>query len=804
MSEQRAAGTRRPDVADADRRSAVLAWLRGHATNQSLHTSGFDGETLRRWSEEYFRSRLPVPNGASETTTGAVRSSVRIRRDSLGIAHVTAESEPDLFFGLGYAMAQDRLWQMDFQRRFVRGQLAAILGRRALSSDRMMRTLGMGAAGDRAWDAASPEVREVLTALTSGVNRWIEQARSRLPIEFELLGYEPAPWQPADSIAIWKHRWWTLTGRLELIVLVEAARRLLPPELAEAFLTVELANETIVPGPDESGTSGLPGHGGALDEGSNNWVVAGTHTTTGAPVVCSDPHNPFAAPSQWFEAQLTCPSIDAAGAIYIGTPVLYLGRTRDVAWGLTNHAISVRDLYLEETSPDRPGMYCDGATWRPFEVDHQTIAVAGEPDEQHEIRRTVRGPVVDELLPRFDDDHGSSPISLRWIGAEVPSGFDATLRLLRARSAADVVDALRLWPCPPLNFVYADRNGNVGYHAVGLVPRRGRPGYGLRRANDPDDAWNGFVPFDDLPHEENPARGWVLTANNVPWSRDAGYVASGAWSDGYRARRIRERLTASDKLRPDEIAAIHGDVHGIRARELTPALLEIIGDGESPLARDAVRVLRSWDYEFTTESVGASIWTAFWTQWCLKLARARFPETLVETATVRVAGIGRRLLLGDAIPWLPDVDAASAIRAAFDAALRALEAWGGADVRAWRWGNLHQVVHPHPLGISPELRALYDTGPYPTGGGSSIVRAAGHGLTAPFTVTSGSTYRFMADLSRPDHLQSVQTLGQSAHLGSPHYRDQTALWLANDYHPFWMSEADVLAHLESEVVILPG
>ncbi len=794
----------RLDSSDADRRNVVLTWLRGLTTDPRPRMSEIDPETLQRWSEDYFRSKLPLAGSTTEVPVGPVQAPVRIRRDSWGIAHVSADSEHDLFFGLGYAMAQDRLWQMDYQRRLVRGQLAAVLGQRALASDRMMRTLGMGAAGDRAWETASPEVRDVLTAFTSGINRWIDQAGSRLPIEFEILGYEPAPWHPADSIAIWKHRWWTLTGRLELIVLAEAARRLLPPELADAFFTVELADETIVPTSNASTAATLPGHGGPLDEGSNNWVVGGSHTTTGAPVVCSDPHNPFSAPSQWFEAQLTCPSIDAAGAIYIGTPVLYLGRTRDVAWGLTNHAISVRDLYLEEPSSDHPGMYRDGIAWRPFEVDHQTIAVAGEPDDHLEIRRTVRGPVVNDILPGLDDLEVTAPVTLRWIGAEAPSGFDATLGLLRARSADDVLSALRRWPCPPLNFVYADRSGHIGYHAVGLVPRHGRPGYGLRHANNPDDAWNGFVAFDDLPHEENPVRGWIATANNVPWSRDPDYLASGAWSDGYRARRIRERLTASDRLRPDEIAAIHGDVHSIRARELTPALLEMIGDGESPLARDAVRVLRSWDYEFTTESVGASIWTAFWTQWCLVLARARFPEALVEPATVRVAGIGRRLLLGETVPWLPDGDVPLAVRGAFNAALGALEAWGGADVEAWRWGSLHQVVHPHPMGISDELRALYDTGPYPTSGGSSIVRAAGHGLSVPFTVVSGSTYRFMADLGRPDHLQSTQTLGQSAHLGSPHYRDQTPLWLANDYHPFWMSEGDVLAHLESEVVILPG
>jgi len=786
------------------RRDAVLSWLRGQPAAAVAAAAGIGVRTLDAWSADYFRTRLPMADGSAEETTGAVGAAVKIRRDSWGIAHIAADDEHDLFFGLGYAMAQDRLWQLDYQRRLVRGELAAVLGPRALPSDRTMRTLGMGKAGDRAWETESPLVRGVLEALAAGINRWLEQVGARRPVEFDLLGYDPTPWRPADSIAIWKHRWWTLTGRLELVLVAEAARRLLPPVLANSFLDVELADETIVPDEVAPGRSGHAGHGGgSLDEGSNNWVVAGVLTTTGAPVVCSDPHNQLNAPSQWFEAQLTCPTFDAAGAIYIGTPVLYLGRNRDVAWGLTNHTAPVRDLYREETSPDRPGLYREGTDWRPFAVEVQTVAVAGEADQDLEIRRTARGPIVDALLPRFEET-ASGPITLRWLGAEVASGFDATLALLRARSAADVLDILRRWPCPPLNFVYADRAGDIGYHAVGLVPKRGRPGHGLRRANDPDDAWNGFIPFDELPHLENPERGWVATANNVPWTRDPEYLVGGAWADGYRARRIRERLTAQEKLRPADVAAVHADVQSLRARELVPALVETVGAGATPLAREAVQVLRAWDHAFSTDSAGPSIWTAFWAEWCLALARERFPAALVEHAAARVGAVGRRLLLGASIPWFATSDPADEVRYAFVRALGALEAWGGRDLRAWRWGALHQVEHPHPLATSPELRALFNTGPYPTSGGSSIVRAAGHGLKVPFGVVSGSTYRFVADLSRPDQLQSVQTLGQSAHLGSPHYRDQTRLWLGDAYHPFWMDPTDVEANLESEMVVRPA
>jgi penicillin amidase len=785
-----------------ERVAVVIRWLRGESAEQVARAAGVSVGTLRDWRRAHFQSKLPALASRRDEVAGPVRAPVQIRRDTWGIAHISANDETDLFFGLGYVMAQERLWQLDYQRRLVRGELAEVLGRRFLASDREMRTLGMGAVGDSAWETVSPDVRQVLVALAAGIDRWTEQVGARLPVEFELLGYAPRPWNPADSIAIWKHRWWTLTGRIDLLLLSEIAQQRLPPELAVVFQNVELADETIVLETEHAGALALDGQGaGALDEGSNNWVVGGEHTTTGAPILCSDPHNVFNAPSQWVEAQLACPAFDAAGAVYIGTPALYLGRNRFVAWGLTNHMISVRDVYQEETSAQHPGAYRDGETWRDFGVEQQTIRVAGEPDETIELQRTVRGPIVNGLLPAVDEP--LPPLSLRWLAAELPSGFDASLGLLRAQSAEDVLVALQNWPCPPLNYIYADRQGNIGYHAAGWVPKRQRGGYGLRQANDPADAWDGWWSFDDLPNVANPSRDWVATANNVPWNRSDWYLASGGWSDGYRARRIRERLTAKAKLSPDEIAAVHGDAYSIRARDLVPALVRVIEGIDQPLARSATRVLARWNFELSVESVGASIWSAFWAEWCLALARARFPQGLVDVAAMKVGLVGGQLLLGEQLDWFPEGRTDQEVRAAFARALTALTAWGGDDVRRWRWGKLHRVTHPHPLAATPALAELFSTGPYPTSGGQTV-RAAGYALAVPFDVTSGSTYRLVADLSQPDAFRTVQTLGQSGHLGSPHYRDQTRLWLENRYHPFWMNEADVLANLESETTIGPG
>ena len=406
---------------------------------------------------------------------------------------------------------------------------------------------------------------------------------------------------------------------------------------------------------------------------------------------------------------------------------------------------------------------------------------------------------MNDLLPAVDTT--DAPVSLRSTIAETPSGLDASLGLLRARSPSDVLDDPSPLGLPTSELRLRRRDGEIGYHAAGLVPRRERAGYSMRDANDPDDAWNGFYSFDDLPQVANPERGWVATANNVPWSRDPWYVESGGWSDGYRA--------TSDSRAPHRERQAHAGRcrrgprrrDSIRARDLVSPLIERVASLDAPLARAASEALGGWDFRYTTDSVGASIWTAFWVELCRSLAQARFPEALQETATLKVGVIARRLLLGESLDWL-DGNSADGIQAAFQTALSALEAWGGADPNAWQWGKLHQLSHPHPLAFTPALRALYQPGPFPTSGGSTV-RATGNGSRVPFTVTSGSTYRFLADLSRPDAMFSVQTLGQSANPASPHFQDQIPLWLEDRYHPLWMNEADVAANTESEVRIEP-
>ena len=761
---------------------------------------------------------------------GPVGKDTTIRWDSWGVPHVRAGSLRDGYVALGYAMAQERLWQLDYMRRQARGELAAVLGPPAVASDRAMRTLGLGRTAELDAKALDPEVAEVLEALAAGINLWTEQVKT-LPIEFEQLGYRPTAWRPADSIAVWKYRWWYNSGRLDQVVLAELAQRILPPALDAAFMATEAADETLVP--HDGARTAVGARGSDPGEGSNNWAVAASRTTTGRAVVCSDPHNPFSAPSQWFEAQLTVDGpggFDVIGAFYLGVPGVYIGRNRRVAWGVTNHVIPMRDVYVEQVNPANPEEYREGNGWRRFEVDDETIEVKGGEPVALKVRRTVRGPVVSGGTGLVSDGllDERPTLSLRWVGHDRGTGIDASLAFHRARNVAEMTEALRKWPCPPLNYSYADADGRIAFHVASRVPRRRVVVQGLRPANDPAHAWDGDIPFDELPQVVDPPRGWVATANNPPWRADdpkpfrRDYVASAHWADGYRMQRIRERLTEKPKLSPDEIASIQAEVDYPRGRELVPVLLGLLKDEKDAEVRAAARQLEKWDHRYTTDSVGASVWAAFWDAWRADVAAARFPAAAVQLAGPQAGAVAARLLqqasplpLGEGqgegaapVAWFPpDADVPALVVKAFRRGLARLRSASGSDrPSGWRWGKLHTLTFHHPLGARFES-PKYDTGPSPTSGGHTV-RAAGFGPggfgpDGHFRVQSGSTYRFVAEVGPGGSTRSVQNLGQSAHPSSPHYRDQNRLWLEDRYKPLWMDDADVAANLEGTTTLRP-
>jgi penicillin G amidase len=752
---------------------------------------------------------------ASATLSAPVSGRVEVLRDRAGVPHVYASSTTDVYFGLGFAMAQDRLWQMDRLRRRALGRQAEILGAAYVESDLMHHAVGIPEIAASEVERTDEPTRSILESFVAGINRQIEARGRALPIEFGLLEYEPEPFTVRDTIAILRAEWWSLNGRLSTLAIGEAAS-LLPEHLRAAFLEPEAPEIRILPpgSPYPVGDPSLqpPGDirvGTADGTGSNNWAVAGSHTASGHALLCGDPHQAFWLPSSWYEYALHGPDDDVAGAGHPGVPGLWWGFNGDIAWALTNNAASARDLYREEVHPTDPGLYRDGASWRAFDERTVEVRVRGaDASVRHTQRATVRGPIVNHVVPAVaagglprgaERNVGDPPLALRWVGQEHLDDVRAAIGIGRARDWETFRTALRDWSVAVFNFVYADRSGRVGYQCAGRVPIRGRVVRGYRDANEPADQWRGHIPFEALPHVVDPPRGYVASANERAAPDDYPYPLYGSWGGGHRSERIRQTLDGSRQSDRNQSVALQNDVKSCRAERLCPPLIGWLAEASDPDVVELRAALSTWDYCYTRDSLAPTVFETFMEVWQERVARERFPAELVPLVRGQ-GGPGARLIdRGDPVAWFGG-DLRPELEAAARAAMELVRARHGSDPAGWEWGCVHQAHWRHPL--STPAREWLDIGPAPVDGGADTVRNTGAGQPA-FTASSGAEYRMVVDFAEPDRFLAVQNIGNSGEPGSPHYADQFPAWLAGEYHVVALHRPDVERDLEGLTILYP-
>jgi penicillin amidase len=796
-------------------RDLLLDVLRGKLTRaEAARQAGVPEAAIGDARDALLAAKLPP---ASLSLQGHVRRPVRIVRDTTGTAHVHAETARDLFVGYGFALAQDRLWQIDYYRRRALGRLAEVLGPDAVASDRRNRLLEFGLLADREIAALSAEEAEALDGFAAGINAWIDQlgaSGERLPIEFEILEYAPERWSPRDSVALMRAFFWQLTGRLENLAAGEAASRYLGADLGADFLTTEAADETILPSARaERGRLVGAGAGGGADTagGSNNWAVAPARSASGSAMLASDPHLPYMLPVGLYQIHLSGAGYDVAGSGYPGAPGIWFGHNDRVAWGITNLVCSPRDLYVETIESDGSYRYRDGDGWVPLQTRTETIAVRGAPDETLIVRSTSRGPLVDEIVPLAPEPGAggeSTALSLRWTGQDVLHDTQAVLDVNRAHDWASFRAALSGWRLPVFNLVYADVDGHIGWQATGSVPIRGSGDLsrGYRPANDPAHAWTGYVPFDDLPRLEDPERGWVGTANNRPVDvEEQTAPLYGWWAPGHRALRLRQFLDDGRVFAADDMRAMHADTTNLRAAEVLPRLPSLLGSGAAGVR--LLDLLAGWDLRMTTDSVAATVFEAFFERWHRRVLAARFPEDARAFLATLGAGSGLALRLlseGEPADWFGDgVEPSAVAEAAAAEALADLEARFGADPAGWRWGIVHAVSFRHPLDGRPGTDGLFATAPRETPGTGYVLNANGYSHDAPFAVTSGPEYRLVVDLGDLDATTTVLTTGVSGLPGSPHYADMVDPWVKVEYLPLPHSPTAVEAAKAAETRLEP-
>ncbi|HEY2796433.1 MAG TPA: penicillin acylase family protein [Thermoanaerobaculia bacterium] len=735
---------------------------------------------------------------------------IRIDFDAHGVPTIHARSIEDAMFGLGYVHAKDRLWQLEFERRVGSGRLAEILGRGLLDADRFLRTIGFRQAAEATWRGLPPESRLPFEAYARGVNAFVATSSSR-PIEFRLLRVDPEPWRPEDSLVWAKMMAWDLAGNARDEIRLARFAAAVGPERAAELLPVASAEPSILtpeewtpprpgagsagsrsgvaeaPGdPFESPWGPLAARFDALDAlgfggetlGSNSWVLSGARTASGYPILANDPHLGLKTPSVWYLAAIDAPGYRMSGATLPGIPSVIIGHNDRIAWGVTSIEPDVQDLFVETVDPADPGRYRNRGEWKSFSVRNETIHVRGAPDVPLVVRGSVHGPIVTDVFGGAASL--GKAVALRWTGLDDGDRTaEAFFGLGRARDWNGFLAAAALLKVPPQNLVYADVEGHIGFVAAGDMPIRPRADGRLPVSGEGDDDWAGVIPFEQLPRVLDPAKGYVVAANNRLVSGPSGNAYGLNWAEPYRAKRIRDAIEAKPRWSVADSAALQLDRGSGQADDLLPLLLDT-----TPLdaaSRDALERLRGWNREMAPDSVPASIYAA------LYVALAKMPEDELGLGGVpRGSTRGRflvRALSGNSA-WCDDVrtpivETCSDFKAAaLRDALALLRRTLGPDPSAWRWERLHHARFPHDVFHQVAgLRRIFDLS-VGQGGDGSTVNVGAFSQDGSFDMTDGPSYRQVIDLSDLARSRYVHTTGQSGNVFDRRYRDLLPEWLA--------------------------
>ncbi|HEY7172713.1 MAG TPA: penicillin acylase family protein [Vicinamibacterales bacterium] len=793
-----------------------------------------------RW---YLRQSLPVISG--EVRVAGLSGPLEIVRDADAIPHIFAATKADAFYGLGYVHAQDRLWQMEFQRRIGHGRLSEIFGSATIAQDRFLRTAGFGRAARSAWDHLPADARAQIDAYLAGVNAFIATHHGRqLPPEFTLLRFEPEPFTGPDVLAWVKMMAWDLSANYSFelmrhdmldVVGPDRTAELLPPYPRDGLTIVPKTDEDEgsnagLRRPHPSATAapavardradwsdalargvqrGLPEVaafllGGARTEalGSNNWVVDGTLTASGKPLLANDPHLGTHVPSIWYLAHLTAGEFDLIGATLPGAPAVAIGRNRFIAWGETNVAADVEDLYRERLDASGTKAEFRGAL-EPIRVIPETITVKGAAPVRLDVRVTRHGPLISDALNANNAESKESPrppvlepLAFRWTALdETDTTVAAFLRLNDAHNWSEFTAALKDFVVPAQNFVYADVDGHIGYYAPGRIPIRAR-GDGSAPAEGwtGDAEWTGWIPFEELPHLFDPPGHFIVTANNKPTPAGDPHLIGVDFPDPYRAQRITDLLQGRSRLRPDDFRTIQADTRSLHAEALLPLLIQHAHPRDAHDVQ-ALQLLERWDFNAKGDSAATAIFQA----WFFHLASAfvgdELGPRLLQNYEGRFSYITRfvtNTLTAGSSAWCNDVrtDAKEAcdqtVTTALHDAVSDLRNRLRTEMPSWRWDTVHRAVFPHQgLDSIGVLRPLLSRS-VGNGGDWSTVNVGPVAADSPYEQHSVPGYRQIVDLSAANDSRFADAVGESGHFLSKHYDDFLPDWQAVRHRPMRM------------------
>jgi penicillin G amidase len=803
--------------------------------------------------------RRPFPKTSGTLRVPGLQAEVEVYRDAMGVPHIYAQNQDDLFFAQGYIHAQDRFWQMEFWRHVGQGRISEIVGADGVENDKFIRNIGWNriAADTLArHEAEDPDLMAILNAYSAGVNAYIEQNRNSLSLNYTILGLakEPwpiEPWRPLDTISWGTVMAWDLGGNWRH----EQTRLLLQKGVGEAMVTALLppypANRPII-APTEimtgpvalaGGTTAVavgstavavgstavdwdnlsahfigkaPADGFALGAapfaGSNSWVVAGKHSASGQPLLANDPHLAIQMPSIWYMVGLHAPGWEVTGFSFAGAPGVVIGHNGRIAWGVTTAPVDVQDLFIEKINPNNPHQYEFRGQWRDMVVLEEVIKVNGGEDVIVPVRLTHHGPILNEARDGIHD-----VLAFSWTAFTPSRLFKGVIELNQAQNYEQFRTAVSYWDTAIQNIVYADVAGNIAYQLPGRLPIR-RNGDGLLPVPGwtGEYEWEGWIPYDELPALFNPESGYIVAANNAVVDDEYPHFLSYYWADGNRAQRIEDMLNESlaggRLLSPDDFGRIQNDNYSLLAAEYVPLFSGL--NSSNPQEQAALERMRGWDYQLRRDSVPAALFEIFYMQ----LAPAVLADELGDVAEEYLTHSDPQRVFFHALArqpaarWWDNVQTpqvetrAEILLQAVGATVAWLEQNIGPDMNEWTWGRLHTATFVSaPLGQSgiKLVETAVNRGPLPADGGSSIVNANGWSWSEPAVVRGHVSMRMIVDFDQFDATLVVIPTGQSGHPYHRHYDDFVDLWLNGRYHTMLFNREAVTAASTQRLLLQP-
>jgi len=749
---------------------------------------------------------------------------VVVYRDEFAIPHIFAKNERDLYRAVGYITAQDRLWQMDLLRRITMGRLSEIFGADLVETDLMLRALRIPEKTKMILDSTSNEIKSYLNAYCDGVNDFIQENISRLPVEFTILRYKPERWTPQHSINLIGYMAFDLTMPWDMETILY--------KIGQKVDSVRFKD--IVPNPGNMKTCVYPDYrllesgkllqssllsraenledmGLTVFSGSNNWAVSGMKSADGKPMLANDMHLGFSSPGIWYQMHQVIPGkLNVTGLVLPGQPLVVVGHNDSIAWGMTNVMIDDMDFYLEKINPNNPDEYEYMGKWMKMDVRKEKIKISGGTEVVKTLRYTQRGPVISEIKEIKDKS-----ISMHWSGNDYSNEIRSIYLLNRARNWNDFTSALRTMNSVSQNVVYADVSGNIGlYCSAGIPIRKKGDGSFIVPGWTDEYNWTGKVPFELQPHVYNPACNYVSSANNKTVGEDYPYHISRWFAQPYRINRIREMLTSKEKLNTEDFIKMQGDFKSKMAELYNPLFINSIEKMKdlTPLEKQSLDRLKKWDYVMAIDSREATIFETMFRMVIRNVFADELGDLFHEFYSNRYITLDAmdNLYNNHDLSWVDDINTKDKkenlddiIAKSFHNTIDTLVATMGNNLEKWQWGRVHTLTIGHPLGKVKILDRIFgfNIGPFPVGGSMQTVSPYAYRFTYPFRTTHGASHRHIYTTGNWDKSLTIMPTGNSGIPKSRYYDDQTGLYLHNIYHADYFSKDSVIKYARFRMVI---